>query len=252
MNKILLTLCGFFSLLSSASFAQPQECVILLHGLARTSQSMESLAQYLQTNGYRVINMDYPSREFTIEILAEKAIDPALEKCREEKFRTIHFVTHSLGGILIRQYLSNRQIPELKRVVMLAPPNRGSHVVDDYKKLAPFKWMNGPAGLQLGTDKDSIPNTLGAVNFDLGVIAGTSTINLILSQSIPNPDDGKVSVENTKIEGMRDFIALPVTHPFIMKNKKTQAQTLHYLQMGRFKHPCKTLSKESDQDNPKD
>jgi hypothetical protein len=236
MNKIIVVVCSLLSLLSPGLVAQTNECVILLHGLARTSKAMEPLAKYLKEADYKVVNVDYPSREFAIETLAEKAINPALENCRREKPSAIHFVTHSLGGILVRQYMSNHQIPELKRVVMLAPPNQGSQVVDDYKKLPPFGWMNGPAGLQLGTDKNSAPKQLGAVNFDLGVIAGTRTFNPILSLSLPNPDDGKVSVENTKVEGMHDFITLPVSHPFIMKNKRAMMQVTHYLQKGKFDH----------------
>ena len=255
MKKILVFLCGLLlspgSTLSPSSYlllsgsllvSQPihaqdaTECVILLHGLARTSNAMKPLAEYLETMGYAVINVDYPSRKFAIPILAEKAIVPALEKCRQQQATAIHFVTHSLGGILVRQYLTTQQIPELVHVVMLAPPNKGSQVVDDYKKLPPFEWMNGPAGLQLGTDNSSIPNQLGAVNFDVGIIAGIRTFNPILSLSLPNPDDGKVSLENTKIDGMKDFISLPVSHPFIMKNKAAMHQISHYLKQGKFDH----------------
>ena len=223
----------------NTSDSHPQhlpECVILLHGLARTSKSMIPLRDYLQAHHYVVVNVDYPSREFPIATLTEKAIPPALASCRQQSSNGIHFVTHSLGGILVRQYLSQQEIPELKRVVMLAPPNKGSQVVDRLKNLPPFDWLNGPAGNELGTDSASIPNNLGAVNFELGVIAGTTSINLILSLYLPNPDDGKVSVENTKIDGMRDFISLPVSHPYIMKDENIMEQTLHFLQQGTFIH----------------
>jgi Alpha/beta hydrolase family len=218
------------------SAAKP-ECVILLHGLARTSKSMLPLAEQLRAQQYVVVNVDYPSREFPIATLAEKAIAPALANCRQYPISSIHFVTHSLGGILVRQYLSQQTIPELKRVVMLAPPNKGSQVVDNLKKLPPFGWLNGPAGQELGTDSASLPNSLGAVDFDLGVIAGTTSVNLLLSLYLPNPDDGKVSVENTKIDGMRDFISLPVSHPYIMKDEAAIAQIIHYLHHGQFLHP---------------
>lgn len=221
--------------------AKKPECVILLHGLARTSKAMLPLSEQLRANHYVVVNMDYPSREFPVATLAEKAIAPALANCRRYPISGINFVTHSLGGILVRQYLSEQKIPELKRVVMLAPPNKGSQVVDNLKKLPPFGWLNGPAGKQLGTDSASLPKSLGAVDFDLGVIAGTTSVNLLLSLYLPNPDDGKVSVENTKIEGMRDFISLPISHPFIMKNEEAITQTIHYLHHGRFLHPPATV-----------
>lgn len=233
----------FFALSGCSSSLAPKpdprltkECVILLHGLARTSESMVPLATQLQAQGYRVVNINYPSREFPIATLAQKAIPPALAQCRAGAAQKIHFVTHSLGGILLRQYLHTHTIPELTRVVMLAPPNKGSEIVDHLKDLPPFAWLNGPAGGELGTDASALPRRLGAVDFDLGVIAGTTSINLLLSLYLPNPDDGKVSVESTKIDGMRDFIALPVSHPFIMKDKTTIAQVIHFLTQGKFLH----------------
>ena len=213
------------------------ECVILLHGLARSSESMEPIAERLHAQHYRVINVDYPSRQYPIAKLAELAIPPALASCREYPITSIHFVTHSLGGILVRQYLSEHKIPELNHVVMLAPPNKGSEVVDHLKALPPFEWLNGPAGKELGTDATSLPNKLGPVTFDAGVIAGTTSVNLLLSLFLPNPDDGKVSVERTKIDGMHDFISLPVSHPFIMKDKTVIDQIIHYLRAGNFVHP---------------
>ena len=214
----------------------PSDCVILLHGLARSSDSMMPIKEALETQHYAVVNVDYPSRDFPIAVLAEKAITPALTECRAQKTSGIHFATHSLGGILVRQYLSKHIIPELKRVVMLAPPNKGSEIVDNLKGLAPFTWLNGAAGSELGTELTSLPNTLGPVDFDLGVIAGTASINLLLSLYLPNPDDGKVSVENTKIEGMRDFISLSVSHPFIMKDEQVITQIIYYLHHGQFLH----------------
>ena len=213
------------------------ECVILLHGLARTSKSMLPFSEYLQAHQYLVVNVDYPSREFPIATLTEKAIPPALAKCRQHSISGIHFVAHSLGGILVRQYLSQEDIPELKRVVMLAPPNKGSQVVDRLKSLPPFNWINGPAGRELGTAPTSLPNSLGPVDFELGVIAGTTSINFILSLYLPNPDDGKVSLENTKVEGMNDFISLPVSHPYIMKDEAVMQQTVYFLQHGKFIQP---------------
>lgn len=206
---------------------------MLLHGLARTDSSMARLASSLEEAGYYSVNYDYPSREHTIEELAGSTISGALVKCPDGA--KINFVTHSLGGILVRQYLTHNVIENLGRVVMLGPPNKGSQVVDTFQSVPGFEFFNGPAGMQLGTGELSVPNRLGPANFELGIIAGTRSINLILSTSLPNPDDGKVSVENTKLEGMSDHIALPVSHPFLMKDKDVIAQVLHFLQQGAFK-----------------
>ena len=241
--RILFT-CLFCLLLSPLSLALPvepqKECVILLHGLARTSSSMAKIEDALQKENYRVVNIDYASREHAIDKLASIAISEGLKTCRIYRPNHINFVTHSLGGILVRQYLSTNKIVELKRVVMLGPPNNGSEVVDNLKGMPGFKALNGPAGQQLGTSATDTPKLLGPVDFELGVIAGTQSINLILSNYLPNPDDGKVSAQSTKVEGMKDFIALPTTHTFMMKNEKVINQTLHFLKHGLFNVEDKT------------
>ncbi|QYJ84918.1 alpha/beta hydrolase [Shewanella mesophila] len=211
-----------------------QEYVILLHGLARTERSLSKLAIAIEKHGYRCINHSYPSTKHDIATLAEVAVAEALSLCGDAT--KIHFVTHSMGGILVRQYLSRRPIKNLARVVMLGPPNRGSEVVDTLRNVPGFKLINGPAGTQLGTEEMSVPNSLGRANFELGIIAGTRSINLLLSTMLPGPNDGKVSVERTKLAGMKDHIALPVTHPLMMNNALVIEQTVHFLKYGVFNH----------------
>lgn len=207
-------------------------CVVLLHGLVRSDSSMNKLEFELQKEGFQTVNVDYPSRQYSIEDLAELSIAPALEQCANNN--KIHFVTHSLGGILVRQYFSEHVIPNLGRVVMLGPPNQGSEIVDTLKNVPGYHFINGDAGMQLGTGEMSVPNKLGPADFDVGIIAGTQSINLILSLIIPDTDDGKVSVERTKLAGMNDHIEIATTHPFMMKNKKVIAQVIHYLKYGEF------------------
>jgi len=217
----------------STTQAWASDCVILLHGLARSNASMDKMETALIEAGFKTVNHDYPSTEYKIAKLSEDEIPAALNHCSVDD--TIHFVTHSLGGILVRYYLQNQDLEQLGRVVMLGPPNKGSHVVDLLRDSPGFEFINGPAGRQLGTEASSVPNLLGPANFDLGIIAGSSSINLILSTMLANPDDGKVSVESTKLDGMSDHIVLPVTHPFMMKNEEVILQTVHFLKEGRFK-----------------
>ncbi len=227
---LLIRIAIFIMCIQSYVFAD--ECVILLHGLARSSSSFSKMESVLKEKGYYTVNYNYPSRKYSIEKLAKDSIDTALSKCPENS--TVHFVTHSLGGILVRQYLSTGKINNLGKVVMLGPPNRGSQVVDKLKNLPGFAWFNGPAVIELGTDSMSIPVKLGPAKFEVGIIAGTRSINPILSSMLPDPDDGKVSVENTKLADMADHMTLPVSHPFLMKNDEVIKQVIYFLQNGRF------------------
>lgn len=216
-------------------FAQPPEpeCVILLHGSGRTKNSMEKMGGKLQAEGFSVVNWGYPFRRHTIEQLAQEAIPLAVESCRSDA-PMIHFVTHSLGGIMVRYYLKHHNISKLSRVVMLSPPNGGSELVDTFGDNFLFKLMNSPATRQLGTDHTSLIRKLGKVTFELGVITGDRTINPLYSLLIPGPDDGKVSVNNAKVEGMSDFLVVHSSHPFIMRNREALAQTIYFLKNGRF------------------
>ncbi len=240
---------AFTALIFSASFAQdsyrqelavvmPQtdgnrDCIVLMHGLARTSSSMSELAEQLQSNGYIVVNIDYPSREHAIDVLASHSVSAGLRACEAAQASRIGFVTHSLGGILLRAYAKANPDFNIYRAVMLGPPNNGSEVVDAMRDLPGFKWLNGPAGQQLGAVA-GVPSTLGPAPFELAVIAGTSTINPILSSYLPDPDDGKVSVASTKLDNMCAHLQINVAHPFLMKDDKVIDETINYLLSGRF------------------
>ena len=117
---------------------------------------------------------------------------------------------------------------------MIAPPNRGSEIVDKFQDWEVFDWINGPAGQELATGPDALPARLGPVEFDLGVIAGDATINPYFSEIIPGPDDGVVSVNSTRIAGMNDHIILPASHTFITMHGKTLRQVLSFLRIGKF------------------
>lgn len=224
-----------FVLMLSGSLASAADCVILLHGLARTATSMNKMQRALVEEGFETANIAYPSRRYTIEELAEMAISDGLKACRSNgSTGRVHFVTHSLGGILLRQYLSTREIDELGRVVMLAPPNQGSVAADKLGKIPGYGWLNGPAGRQLGKGEDSVPLKLGPADFELGVIAGSRSIDPITSAVLENPDDGKVSVADTKLEGMDDFIVVKHSHAFMMRMRRPIELTIRFLNSGSF------------------
>jgi pimeloyl-ACP methyl ester carboxylesterase len=213
---------------------KPEDYVVLLHGLGRTALSMKRLEHNLKNRGYRVINVSYPSTRFSVEQLADNYLNCLLEKQTPDPTARIHFVTHSLGGILLRQYLSNHSLTNLGRVVMLAPPNQGSEIIDHLRAIPLTRNILVSTRLQLGTDANDLPKRLGPVHFQCGVIAGDRSLNPLLSALLPGANDGKVAVESTKIEGMQDFLVLHSTHTWLMWRERTLRQTVCFLESGHF------------------
>ncbi len=219
----------------SVQEAPQREAVVLLHGLARTHRSMRPMQRALTASGYVVYSFRYPSREKTVERIVAEDFLPFLAQCQSNSPVKIHFVAHSLGNIVLRQYFAHHTLTNAGRIVMLAPPNQGSEVVDKLGDFAPFDWVNGPAGQQLGTSSNSLPNRLPAPPGEFGVIAGTRSVNWILSCLIPGPDDGKVSLERVKLAGAADFATVKASHPFLMRNPQAIEMTLRFLRTGSFK-----------------
>ncbi len=195
---------------------------------------MKWLAWSLSRDGYRVINASYPSTRLTVQAAADTWLAGLLARPDLHRAPKIHFVTHSLGGIIVRQYLSERRPANLGRVVMLAPPNRGSELVDRLRHNPVYRWVTGPAGQQLGTEPSSVPNRLGTPGFELGVIAGDRSLNPRFSSWIAGPDDGKVSVRSTTLPGMKDFRRVHHSHTWMMWKCDVACAVRRFLKAGRF------------------
>lgn len=235
---------------SQKADAKKDECVILLHGLGRSSRSMAKLEKKLSEQGYRVLNVDYLSTKHTIEYLADELLDSVIQEWGNKAGSRLHFVTHSMGGIVVRYYLKQHKLPNLGRVVMLSPPNQGSELVDQLKDKFIFDKSGGPAARQLGTEKNSFVLSLGPVDFELGVIAGSRSMNPLYSSMLPGPDDGVVAVERTKAEGMADFLVMPYSHRSIIKKKEVIAQVIYFLEHGSFNHSTNNSVKDRQTRQP--
>lgn len=228
---------AMFLLLTLFILLQPvpnRECVVLLHGLGRTEFSMSRIENELKRDGYLVVNHSYPSTSKGISELSS-AVGTSIDRCRAMSSTRIHFVTHSLGGILVRAYFQTNTAPDAHRVVMLGPPNHGSEVVDMHSDEWWFKLFTGPAGQQLGTTGDeSIPIQLNPIPLDIGIIAGTASVDPLFYFLFDKPNDGKVSVESAMLPEMKDFMTVSNDHTFMMYSSDVIRQVKAFLRNGEF------------------
>jgi len=268
-NSVFIIISAFISIFSDISEAtdiqKKNEYVIFLHGIGRSRRSMRFIEKYIADRGYRTYNLNYPSTKKTIQEIVLKYIPSVIEKCKGAD--KIHFVVHSMGGIIMRHYLQDHSLPKGSRIVMLAAPNHGSEVTDFFRNFFLYKWIYGPAGQQLGTEAESLPNILKPVvgsslrleptslrpdvgsslrleptslgpepTIEIGVITGNTSWDP-LSYLIPGQSDGKVSVESAKLKEMKDFLVVPFGHTFIMNHSIVMKQTLYFIEHGKFEKP---------------
>ncbi len=205
--------------------------VILLHGLRHTRWSMRKMEGALTDAGRRVFNLGYPSGQAPVDDLAKLIWTTAVDRFGDE--RVFDFVTHSLGSIILRQIAIDHP-GVVRRAVMLAPPNNGSELVDAFQRFALARWIMGPAGQQLGVTDNSLPQRLGPVDFCLGIIAGIKPDNPISRYFIPGDEDGRVSLESTKVDGYRELKIVPYGHFYLMRVDEVIRQTVHFLENGSF------------------
>ncbi len=223
------------SSLAEEVFEGDGDHVVLLDGIAHDGRDMRALGNFLSGQGFRVVAIGYPSTRHPIERLATEYVPMRMRKFIPEDGRPIHFVTHSMGGIVLRRMLAEKPLPRLGRAVQIAPPNHGSPVADFLRDIAAYRWYFGPAGQQLGTGADSVPLNLPPADFDVGVIAGNVSVDPWFDPLFDSPHDGKVSVASARLEGMRDFIAVPHSHYFIHRRRPVHELALKYLRTGRFR-----------------
>ena len=209
-------------------------CAILVHGITKDSSSMADMARALSDRGYHTVNLDYPSREHPIEVLATETIPRGLAACEEAGAQPVHFVAHSMGGLLVRYYFEKRDVSAIASVVMLGTPNQGSRLGNFLSCIPWIKDFNGPAGKQMGIDPRSVPSRLGPVRFPLGVVAGTRSFNPLFAAIIDGDDDGRVGLPSTYVEGTCARVTYPLTHDALSDDPRVIDQVVTYLETGTF------------------
>ena len=213
--------------------AERGELVVLLHGLGRTYRSMALPARRLRAAGFRTLNVGYPSRRRSIAELAAH-VSARLDRELTSDESCVHFLTHSLGGIVLRKMFAEARLPfRPGRVVMLGPPNQGSAVAERLGDLRIFRALLGPAGQELRAGPDCVPRQIGPATFSLGVIAGTRA-STPLSRLIDGPDDGIVGVHETKLEGAVAFVTVHRGHTFLMRCREVTRQVIYFFRHGAF------------------
>ncbi|SCB27361.1 Alpha/beta hydrolase family protein [Bradyrhizobium shewense] len=207
--------------------------VVLLHGIARTSASLRRLERALRAAGFATLNIDYPSCSKPIAALADD-IHPAIARFAERD-APLHFVAHSMGGLVARAYIAKHRPARLGRVVMLGTPNSGSEVADLLRGFLPYRKFYGPAGLELTTTPATAPNALPAIDYPVGVIAGSRFIDPVAGLVVlPKPNDGRVSVRSAMLAGMADHIVVKTSHTGLPRHAAAIEQTIAFLREGRF------------------
>lgn len=218
-------MCMLLAVIASAAAEAPalapqagdkREMVVLVHGMGRSRLSMFVMARSLESSGYRVLNWGYPSTAKGVPVLGER-LAAAVRSQRGEAPR-VHFVTHSLGSIIVRWALANDPPAPLGRVVMLAPPNQGSRSADRY---TPWVGWLLPPIRELRTDPAATARTLALpADAEVGVIAGER--------------DGKVSISESHLEGERDHVVVRAHHTFIMNRGDVRRLVARFLGTGSF------------------
>lgn len=214
------------------------EKVVLLHGYGRSDISMLLLNSALTEAGYDVYSLDYPSIEESPEALVEM-IGAEIDDCCKASSETVHFVAHSFGGLLVRDYLATRKPKNLGNVVLMGTPNKGSELADGELGIAAeetlLEWA-GPSAQALHTGPDGYPASLPAPDYPVGVIAGNWAPQLS-ENWLPVPNDGVVSVASARLDGMTDFIVVDVAHWDMRRDKAVADLAIRFLQHGRFGDP---------------
>lgn len=206
------------------------ETVVLLHGLGRSPRAMERLAEQLERAGYRVESLGYSSLDQDPQAILDE-LRTKMSACCVGGQQPLHFVGHSLGGLLIRAYLEHDRPANLAHVVLLGTPNHGTVIVDRYRDNWWFSLL-GPTAQALGTHAESFPNNLPEPTYPLGIIAGRKQTER--DGLLPGDDDGLVAVESTKVEGMTDFVVIDVGHAAMRSDARVAKQTIAFLKRGEF------------------
>ncbi len=242
LRPLLWSLALLAAGLARGADAPEPDCVVLLHGIGTQGYVMKRIESALTAQGYRVVNISYPSREMSFEKLAGEYLPAQLKEHDVARAPRLNFVTHSLGSLVLRKFLHDARPANLGRVVMIGPPNHGSTAAEEAAESTLIRDFLGENLARLGTGANSIVSTLGPADFEVGVIAGEVSLNPVFGNVLEGKNDGAVTVESAKLEGMRDFIVVPYSHTVMLWRDEVIQQTVTFLRDGKFTHAAPAAS----------
>jgi pimeloyl-ACP methyl ester carboxylesterase len=206
--------------------------VLLIHGLGRAKESFAGLEAALSAAGYQADSVNYPSTRRGLAAHADQ-----LERLlnRLEGVERVSFVTHSLGGLVLRELLVRDSAWKTRiqpgRAVLIAPPNQGSAIADRFQDFAPFEWLLGGGG-QAATS--AAAGALPAPPIPFAVIAGGRGDDAGYNPLLEGDDDGVVTVQETRLDGAAGYLLVDAVHTVVMNHPQTIAAVLSFLEDGRI------------------
>ena len=206
--------------------------VILIHGLLQSSKCMVQMGACVEKAGYTAVEFDYPSTQVSIPEAA-RYLNQLIQSL--DGIDEINFVTHSMGGLVVRAYTMEYADPRIKRLVMLGTPNQGAELADITHQYWILRTAAGPGARQLGTRTDGLIQKLPVPKFEFAVIAGSRGTPAGWNPLIPGDDDGTVTVESTKLPGATDFATVNALHSRLLWNEEAHIQTINFLKNGRLR-----------------
>lgn len=211
-----------------------EESVIVVHGFARRARSMNQIATAVHQAGYEVRNIDYDSINQNLNDIKEEVYIKFDQYISENPDKKIHFIGHSLGGLLVRAYLAENKLDNLGVVILMGTPNKGTKLVNQYEDKWYFSWL-GPVIPELGVGTSQFLDALQVPDYTVGVIAGSKPYSRWSAEYLEGDHDGLITVESAKLEGMHDFIEIEVNHSRMKRDPRVIEQVIYFLEHSQFK-----------------
>ncbi|MCH2174619.1 MAG: alpha/beta fold hydrolase [Lentisphaeria bacterium] len=209
------------------------EQVVLVHGFLSLGAAMKPMGRSLRNAGYEVYTVSYPTHSLTPREVVEY-VSNQINALPIKDDEPVHFVAHSMGGIILRKYLEDTPHNNLGKVVMVGTPNRGIPLLSELDDYSFYHLLLGPTAINLGIDSEDFPNQLSSPYYPLGVIAGTKSRIPFSNSLLGETNDGVVPVSRVRFLGMTDYMEVPVTHQQQRKHPLVIKEVKYFLEKGYF------------------